>query len=160
MLNEAQKRALVEAFHAAKESGHLFPDYAACEVMEETKWGTSASYREGNNCFGKKQQHPPVYETVLLPTRECIAGKWISITAPFIKYPSKAASFADRMETLRRLAPKYPHYAAALQATDGVTFMREVCKSWSTDPHKADTVIAIHDAHKELLSDVACVPCH
>lgn len=151
MLTTEQKQALIDTYHAAKESGHLFPDYAACEVMDETAWGTSESYLKGNNCFGEKQTHPPIYETVTLPTKEFLHGEWRPTIAAFISYPTKADSFRHRMATLQRLAPEYPHYKAALVATTGEEFIREVCQTWSTDPNKATTVLAIHAAHGTLL---------
>lgn len=151
MISQKQAQTLVDTFQQAKESGHLFPAYAACEVMVETGWGTSQSYLQGNNCFGEKQTHPPVFETVSLPTREYLHGEWVTINADFIKYPTIADSFRHRMQTLERLAPNYIEYANALCAQTGEAFVTEVCKKWSTDPSRAATVLAIYRAHKDLL---------
>lgn len=142
-----RSQILVKLAAAAKSAGHIWPEYAACEAAVETGWLASSSARLGNNLFGCKQHTSPVFQTVSIPTREFLHGQWTTETDDFVSYPSWADSFADRMVTLRRLAPGYPHYAAALSATDGETYVRQVSQSWSTDPQRAVTVLAIHHAH-------------
>jgi flagellum-specific peptidoglycan hydrolase FlgJ len=70
----------------------------------------------------------------------------VRVSAEWVKYPAWSDCFADRMATLRRLAPEkgFEHYAAALAAHDGLTFIREVSKSWSTDPKRAQKVLDIY----------------
>jgi len=133
----------------AKASGHIWPDFAACEVMVESTWGTSGLYLHTNNGFGEKQHHPLVFETYTTPTKEYLNGQWVTIQADFIKFPTLADCFASRMKTLRRLAPEYPHYAAALAANTGEEFVTEVSKAWSTGPARAQEVIEIRHAHPE-----------
>lgn len=124
-------------------SGHLFPDYAASEAALESGWGESKLAREANNLFGMKCPQSYKGEFVEMPTREYLRGAWAVVTARWVKYPDWASAFDDRMETLRRLAPKFPHYAAALAANDGETFVREVSQTWSTDPNRAAKVLKI-----------------
>jgi flagellum-specific peptidoglycan hydrolase FlgJ len=97
--------------------------------------------------FGVKQHKAPVFDTLSLPTKEFINGQWIETTANWVIYPSLSDCFADRMATLQRLAPSYPHYAAALAAPDAQTFVTEVSKTWSTDPNRAAKVIAIFNSY-------------
>lgn len=151
MLKPEQTLALVRFYKAAKESGHLFPEVAACEAVVETTWGTSKLYLQANNVFGTKQHTHPAFETVNFPTREYLGGRWTVVNAPFIKYPTVQDSFKDRMDTLQRLAPHYEHYAAALEAKTPEEFVTEVSRTWSTSPSRAATCIQIMHAHPELL---------
>lgn len=129
---------------AAQESGHVFPEYAACEAALESTYGTSPLARDDNNLFGCKQHVHALYGTVHLPTREFLNHEWVTVEAAFVRYPDWAACFADRMDTLRRLAKIYPHYAVALKAASGEEFVTEVSKTWSTDPKRAPDVLAIY----------------
>lgn len=137
---------------SAKLAGHVFPDMAACEAALESRYGQSVLAIQGNNLFGMKQKQHPVYGTLNLPTREFQAGTgWVVIMAPFVQYPTLDDCFTDRMATLTRLAPIYPHYKAALEASDPETYITEVSKTWSTDPNRAASVLTIYrDYHSDL----------
>jgi len=137
---------------AAGAGGHVWPEFAACEAALESTYGRSTLAAQDNNLFGMKQHRHPVYATVSLPTGEFVQGQWVRVTADFVKYPGWAECFSDRMATLRRLAPEkgFEHYAAALAAQDGGTFVREVSASWSTDPNRAQKVLNIYSRWKRL----------
>jgi flagellum-specific peptidoglycan hydrolase FlgJ len=152
-MDASVKRAFLNvAAEGAEEAGHPWPKYAACEAALESSYGQSSLARNDNNIFGCKQHSHPLYGTVYLPTREFLSGTWITVEAEFVRYPSYAASFKDRIDTLRRLAPLYPHYKAALEAKTGEEFVTEVSQTWSTDPARAKKVLAIH---RELYGDAA-----
>jgi flagellum-specific peptidoglycan hydrolase FlgJ len=152
MISALQQQALLDCFEAARTAGHIWPAFAACEAMEESAWGTTELFQRANNVFGEKQRTPPIiYSTILLPTWEVIRGEKKNIVAAFVQYPDFAKCFADRMATLRRLAPEYPNYAAALAATTGEEYVRSVSASWSTDPQRAANVLEIYNAHGSLL---------
>lgn len=102
----------------------------------------------GNNLFGTKQHEHPIYGTLSLPTREYLGGEWKVVTANWVRYPTLDDCFADRLATLRRLSPIYPHYKAALEASDPETFVREVSQTWSTDPGRAEKVIEIYNEYQ------------
>lgn len=140
-----QKEFLHAAAAAAAKSGHVFPEHAACEAALESGYGASVLAKLANNLFGMKQHAHPEYGTCNLPTREYLGGQWIRTSADFVSYPDLATCFADRMATLQRLAPVYPHYAAALAAASGTTYLNEVSRTWSTDPDRAENVLAIYD---------------
>jgi len=144
MAASVRKAFLNVAAEGAEEAGHPWPEYAACEAALESNYGQSSLARNDNNLFGCKQHSHPLYGTVYLPTREFLSGSWITVEAEFVQYPSYAACFKDRMDTLRKLAPRYPHYKAALAANNGEEFVREVSQTWSTDPARADKVLAIY----------------
>jgi flagellum-specific peptidoglycan hydrolase FlgJ len=135
---------------AAAAGGHVWPDFAACEAALESGYGRSTLARADNNLFGMKQHKHPVFGTATLPTEEFLQGQWVRVNADWVKYPALADCFRDRMDTLRRLAPQYAHYAAALSAQDGATFLREVSKTWSTDPNRAQKALDIYRRWKRL----------
>jgi flagellum-specific peptidoglycan hydrolase FlgJ len=140
-----QKIFLHEAFHAAKLSGHIFPEMAACEAALESRYGTSALAVECKNLFGLKQHMHPLFGTHVLPTKEVIDGKWVALNSSWIVYPDWAACFSDRMATLKRLASVYLHYKNALAAASATTYVMEVSRTWSTDPKRGEDVLAIYD---------------
>lgn len=150
MATQPQIEALERVYAAALTSGCLFPQAQACEVMVETTWLTSELGVADNNLFGMKQHTHPVFGTVNLPTREFLHSEWVVENDDFVKYPTMADCFADRMKTLRALAPHYPHYAAALAATTPEDFLTEVSKTWSTDPTRAISCALILHVHRDI----------
>lgn len=136
---------------AAAQANHVWPMIAACEAALESNFGSSKLAHDANNLFGMKQHVHPVYGTLSIPTKEYVGGEWEVVDASWVKYPTLADCFTDRMDTLERLSVvllngvlKYPHYDAALHATDAVTYVSEISKTWSTDPLRADKVTAIY----------------
>lgn len=148
-LPELDLAFVCSASSAAAAGGCVWPDFIACEAALESGFGKSTLAREDNNLFGMKQHKHPIFGTVALPTEEFLGGHMVRVSADWVKYPTQADCFADRMATLRRLAPGYAHYAAALAATDGITFIREVSQTWSTDPLRAQKVLNIYRQWKE-----------
>jgi flagellum-specific peptidoglycan hydrolase FlgJ len=134
----------------ATRGSHIFPLMAACEAALESSYGRSELARDALNLFGTKQHQHPEYGTLSLPTKEFLDGQWQVVDANWVKYPTLADCFLDRMHTLGRLAPKYAHYAAALAATDAETYVLEVSKSWASDPERAAKVIQIYNEYLEL----------
>jgi len=158
-MNDLQRQFLDAATAQAVKANHPFPQMAACEAALESTWGHSELAREANNLFGMKQHSHPLGDTMNLPTREwegsAIDGRWIQTTAAWVKYPDWRACFCDRLATLERLANRYPHYAAALKATDARTYITEVSKSWSTDPLRGAKCL---DVYNEFISPPAAQP--
>lgn len=139
------KEFLLKALQAAETAKHIFPEMAACEAALESGFGASKLAVLGNNLFGTKQHRHAIFGTMSLPTREFFNSAWIQTTADWVKYPDWDSCFADRMATLQRLAPYYPHYAHALAAGSPTTYINEVSLTWSTDPERANHVLAIYD---------------
>jgi flagellum-specific peptidoglycan hydrolase FlgJ len=148
-MQSMQDAFLKKAAELAREAGHIWPEYAACEAALESGWGRSGLAVKANNLFGEKQSHPPIAGTgtLSLPTREYLHGEWVTVTAQWVIFPDWAASFRTRMDRLHRLATAYPAYGKALAATSGEEFVRQVSISWSTDPHRADKVLAVYQQH-------------
>lgn len=146
------KAFLIQCKQAAMNLGLSWPGYWAAEAALESRYGQSGLAVRANNLFGMKAHHDtPPEDTLALPTREYINGQWISTTARWMKYPDWEACLRDRQATLVRLAPTYPHYANALAASDGESFVREVSQTWSTDPHRADKVMEIYSDNLDVL---------
>ncbi len=152
MASQEQLAFLKSMYQNAKNAWHIFPEAAACEAVVETGWGKSKLYTLANNVFGRKQSLEPIFETVSLPTEEVLHGERVTLNAEFVKYPSVADSFADRMATLNRLKNIYAEYYAALNATTPEDFIIYVSKRWSTDPNRAQTCISILHAHRDVLT--------
>lgn len=144
-MNDSQKAFITQAAAEAIRADHPFPTMAAAEAALESNYGLSELAREANNLFGMKQHAHAVYGTMNLPTREFENGEWIATTAQWVKYPDWASCFRDRLATLERLANAFPHYAAALAATDAETYIAEVSKTWSTDPNRGAKCLAIYE---------------
>jgi flagellum-specific peptidoglycan hydrolase FlgJ len=150
-MTSAQQNFITTAMQAADAALHPFADYAACEAALESGYGTSGLARTAKNLFGMKQHVHPTFGTVSFSTKEFLHNEWVVVPgAAFVKYPTLKDCFVDRMATLVRLAGSYVHYAAALNAKDGTTFITEVSKTWSTDPSRAMKVLAIHKAWEEM----------
>ena len=135
---------LKEIEEAAKESGHIWPRMAACEAALESNYGKSQLAQRAKNLFGMKAHGPNAGTFLSLPTKEFINGEEVTQQALWMVYATLTDCFADRMKTLARLAPKYPHYQAALDAPDERTYVTEVSQTWSTDPNRAAKVIQIY----------------
>ena len=156
MTTTPQDTFLRQASAAARAAGHIFPDYAACEAALESTWGRSRLAREANNLFGQKQSAdgqsgiatPGATAGFLaMPTQEFLHGRWVTVTAHWARFADQAACFRARMALLHRLEHSYPAYARALAATTGEVFIEEVSRAWSTDPQRAQKVLAIHRQH-------------
>jgi flagellum-specific peptidoglycan hydrolase FlgJ len=151
MITQQMQDALISCDKAAALAKHLWPAYAACEGAVESGWFTSLLYRQDNNIFGTKQHVHPIFGTHNLPTKEFLHHDWVVVNAAWVHYPTLADAFADRMQTLRNLAPHYPHYAAALAATTGEEFVTQVSLTWSTGPTRGADVLKIYNAHHGVL---------
>lgn len=140
---------LAKATQAASESGHVWPEYAACEAALESGWGGSQLAVKANNLFGEKNPRGSTYPTLDIPTHEWDATKkvYYNTVATWPIFPDWRTAFIERMNVLRRLESAFPHYANALAAKDGETFVKEVSQTWSTDPKRADKVLAIYEKH-------------
>jgi flagellum-specific peptidoglycan hydrolase FlgJ len=146
---------------AARMVAHPFPDMVGCEAALESQkpdvvpFTLSQLAAEDNNLFGMKAHQHNDYGVVNLPTHEFLSGEWTVVSAAFEKYPTLEDCFADRYATLRRLSPIYPHYKAALSATNPLTYITEVSRTWSTDPKRAAKVITIYN---EYMTDLGLIP--
>lgn len=150
-MNSSQRDFLDRASAEAAKNC-FFSEMVACEAALESNYGNSELARDDFNLFGMKQHAHAVYGTVNLPTHEGTPGHpdWHEIMAAFVHYPDLASCFADRLATLQRLSNAYPHYEAALNASDAETYVQEVSKTWSTDQLRAAHVISIYEDYLQV----------
>ena len=149
-MDESKKQFIINSTASAKMVAHPFPVMTACEAALESGFGTSDLAVRYHNLFGMKQHRHPVFDTVSLPTHEFMDGMWEEVTGEFIAYPTIDDCFADRLATLYRLASVYPNYKLALEAQTPEDYIDHVSATWSTDPHRAQKVLAIYS---EVLAD-------
>jgi flagellum-specific peptidoglycan hydrolase FlgJ len=134
----------------ADAANHPFPVMAACEGALESAYGKSYLAVHGLNLFGMKQHKVAVGETLTLPTREVVDGKWTMVDAHFVKYPDLAACFADRLATLKRLAndSDFLRYKIALAAKTAEEFLKNLSLKWSSDPNRGVKVMEIYGQYQ------------
>lgn len=149
-LSPEQTIFLDRASDAARHATCSFPQMVACEAGLESGYGTSNLAKKYNNLFGMKTHRHNLYGSVSLPTREFLDGEWVQTSSDFETYKDWDTCFFDRLSTLIRLSGAYPHYAAALNAPDAETYVREVSKTWATDPTRAEKIIAIYAEYSKV----------
>ncbi len=164
MIHTPQDSFLRSACAAARDAGHPFPEYAACEAALESAWGQSRLAREANNLFGQKHSDATSYgalaSPLLMPTQEFLRGRWMTVVAEWARFADTTACFRARVALLHRLEHAYPAYARALAATTGESFIEEVSRAWSTDPNRAAKVLAIHRQHSASFLPLLPVSLH
>ena len=159
-MTEGERQAFLDAaMKAAEEAGHPWAEYAACEAALESNWGRSMLARKANNLLGQKQgsKFPLPYPCCNLQTEEVrpqghpgqgrpLTGGRVMEQAVWPVFPDWKTCFAERMALLKRLPSRY---GAALAATSGEEFVRQVSLSWATDPERGGKVLAIHRQYFE-----------
>jgi flagellar protein FlgJ len=109
----------------------------------ESRWGQSRLSREAHNYFGIKARRGRPFVT--FETLESVNGSMVRTIARFAKYDSMPDCFADR----DRIIATLPYYAEARACcADTEQFIRALAKSWATDPHYAEKLLALYRAHQ------------
>ena len=151
-------KALFEYAQAAKQAGApIHAGIAAAQALLESGYGKSQLSSVHNNYFGIKGSYRG--HSVLLPTKEVVNGKWITIQAEFRSYPTVTECFVDYGDIIRRL----PWYQDAEDAADrGADFLRGLLAKrdslgkviepgWATDPDYFKKVWAIAEREGFLI---------
>ena len=146
MISAEQEQFLKSVYDAAVKSGHIFPKMAACEAALESGWGNSSLAKKANNLFGRKVWTAAI-DTIIIPTKEFLKGKWVTVDAIWKKFPTFAECLEDRMDILKN----DDRYKRAIGATTPEEYIMEVSKVWSTDPNRGKTVLSIYNAHSDIL---------
>ncbi len=131
----------------SQKSGHVWPAYAAAEACLESAWGESKLTQRTKDVFGLKCPSDWDGATIHMDTGEFLHGHDVTQDAAWPVFDTYSQCFAERMAVLKRLAPEYPDYAAALAATSGEEFIVNVSRTWSTDPARGQKVLEIYNAH-------------
>ena len=111
----------------------------------ESGWGTSQQCQQDFNYFGIKAIGGWTGATQNWETREVINGHSVFVMAAFRKYPNLTAGLEDHAAFLTG----NPRYAPAFQhKDDSIAFAQAVAAAgYATDPHYAQTIISIINAH-------------
>jgi flagellum-specific peptidoglycan hydrolase FlgJ len=106
----------------------------------ESAWGSSVLAIKGFNLFGVKADASWHGATLVLPTKEHIGGKDVTVVAKWRKY----ASWQECMLDHAKFFHTNPRYKHALETTDPIEFARRVAAArYATDPNYADKIIAV-----------------
>lgn len=151
MTTEQRTAFLQKAYEAASAIGHIFPGAAAAECAVESAWGTSQLATKANNLFGLKKPEAWTGETISIPTREYLKGKWGTLDAVWPVFATWEECFRERMATLHRVA----RYGPALAAKTAKEFIALVSAQWATDPHRGEAVWETYRAHLDVLDGAA-----
>lgn len=136
----------------------LSPSVVAAAQLAEKDWGIPASVSlaqyglesgwgahmppGSNNPFGIKALAGQ--QSVMVPTREFVGGKYVIVRAPFRVFPSIAAAFSEHARLLRQGKP----YARPREKLpDAEAFARALTGIYATDPKYGDKLVSIMRAY-------------
>jgi flagellum-specific peptidoglycan hydrolase FlgJ len=143
--------AIAPAARALAASSKIPASFTVAQAANETGWGASELAQKYHNLFGVKADASWHGPTVFLPTKECINGKDVVVSAPWRVYPDWLSSLQDRTKFLLT----NPRYKPAFACTDGRDFAVAVQKAgYATDPNYAQKIIAIIHDHNLTTLDV------
>jgi flagellum-specific peptidoglycan hydrolase FlgJ len=95
---------------------------------------------KGFNLFGVKADASWHGATLILPTKEHLSGKDVTVMAKWRKYSSWGECMLDHAKFFH-VNPRYKH---ALETTDPIEFARRIAATgYATDPNYADNLIAV-----------------
>ena len=135
MASPQQLQFLQNAFTAASQAKHPFPDAAACESALESSWGTSESVSEGNNLLGIKAPSWWQGGTFVEPTKEQSGDDiYVDPNATWSTFASWVECFRCQVEILNR----NPIYEEALAAPDATTYIQQVSAEWQETDKPVD----------------------
>jgi hypothetical protein len=106
----------------------------------ESAWGSSVLATKGFNLFGVKADASWHGETLVLPTKEHLSGKDVTVMAKWRKY----ANWGECMLDHAKFFHTNPRYKHALETTDPIEFAkRAAAAGYATDPKYAQLLITI-----------------
>lgn len=119
--------------------------FTIAQAALESGWCHSALAFEAHNLFGVKADASWHGETITMPTREYLHGRWVTVQAKWRKYQTWEACIEDHAGFLLY----NPRYHAAFAARDDVeAFIQAIAKAgYATDPNYPAKVISIIHSH-------------
>ncbi|MDR3191244.1 MAG: glycoside hydrolase family 73 protein [Lactobacillaceae bacterium] len=114
----------------------------------ESNWGRSELAYKYNNFYGvKASQGMP---SVILPTKEFIDGKWVTIDGPFRKYTDWQESMTDHALVLvNGTSENHARYQGVFTATNPEAAAKAlVAGGYATDPQYAEKIINLIHEYK------------
>lgn len=106
----------------------------------ESAWGKSDLAVRGFNLFGVKANPTWTGRTLILPTREYLNGKWVTVQAKWRRY----ANWQECIDDHALFFHHNQRYKKALQTQDPQEFARRIATAgYATDPNYAEKLIQI-----------------
>ena len=131
----------------------LFPSVLLAQAALESGWGQSILANKFNNLFGIKADKSWKGETVILPTREVLNGKTVTIEQPFRVYSNASDSFSDRNKFLKK-NPRYTKAGVFEAKTPESQAIALQTAGYATDPGYAAAIIKIINTYDLKRFDV------
>lgn len=134
MASAEQLQGLKNAYIAASQAKHPWPDAAAAESALESAWFTSESVIKGNNLLGIKAPSWWVGDTFDDVTEEQSGSQMYETNATWSSFPSWEECFSCQVAIQNRNSI----YADALAAKSAPEYIRQVSAAWQQiDPSAA-----------------------
>jgi flagellum-specific peptidoglycan hydrolase FlgJ len=118
----------------------LLASVALAQAAIESGWGKSGLAAKYNNFGGIKAHWDWKGKVVVLPTREVLGGKTVTVQAAFRWYDSAADYFRGRVAFLRA-NPRYKRLFAADNAI-AEAHLFQAC-GYATDPKYGQTLVSV-----------------
>jgi len=130
---------LVPAAQACQRASGIPASFTLAQAALESSWGAKAP---GNNLYGIKADSSWAGPVTAFNTHEVVNGVSVPMVCKFRAYRTWGECLADRANFFRR----NPRYAACFKETTGHGWARAVAAAgYATDPHYADSLIAVMD---------------
>jgi flagellum-specific peptidoglycan hydrolase FlgJ len=119
--------------------------FTIAQAALESSWGESQLARLAHNLFGVKADASWHGKTIVLPTREFVKGRWVTVQAKWRVYDNLTDCVLDHAEFFKR----NPRYNKALaEHRSGEEFAEMIAKAgYATDPAYAQKIAAVINSH-------------
>lgn len=119
--------------------------FILAQAALESAWGESKLATLGMNLFGVKADRAWTGDTLELPTREFLKGKWVTVNAKWRKYSTWSECLSDHAHFLK----SNPRYSKAFATRTACAFAEAVAKAgYATDPQYSEKIRAIINKYK------------
>lgn len=130
------------AIDASYEDKRPYKSVIIAQAILESQWGQSQLTQDANNYFGIKGSFQG--DSVSVETQEVKRGEWITIQAPFRKYPSLHDSVRDYITLMNN--NRYKHVIQISNYRDQATAIMNA--GYATDPGYAPKLIEIIETYR------------
>ena len=123
----------------------MLPEAVLCQSASESGWGSSLLASKYNNYFGIKAGTSWKGDYVLLPTKEFVNGKYITINQKFRRYSSFTASVKDYISFLKD-NPRYKNVFTQTSVLGQLQALKNA--GYATEPNYANIIYGIYLSNK------------
>lgn len=152
------KKTMEPIANAIEREFGIKPVITITQSAHESNWGKSELTKKANNLFGFTKGSW-IGDTINMPTREYIAGQWITVARPFRAYESWYDSVKNWAEIISS-ASRYSEAYKFAKIGDLKSFAVAVAKGgYATDPKYAQKLIGVAKVVKSTpLSEYVNIP--